>query len=200
MPFDFWSIDDNQFFLQRLINNQSIKYMTEPSNKEMIEIISREWIMSHSPIMKYTIIQAWKKEHSRWVLPVVMRRDFMIIKQQLVKISFFFFRFQKSGVGIWLSYSNFLQQSETSKTMFLVHEQISDSTFGITMASTRMDWEQVHRFKPQQVFCRGDKSRTNSHKMTNQRTYAWRRLKMKANARSPTRQQQLAKGKPTQSN
>lgn len=92
LPFDFWSIDDNHFFLQRLINNQSIKYMTEPSNKEMIEIISREWIMSHSPIMKYTIIQAWKKKivggFFQWSW-----EDFIIIKQRPAKIFFFFFVF-----------------------------------------------------------------------------------------------------------
>lgn len=128
LPFDFWSIDDNHFFLQRLINNQSIKYMTEPSNKEMIEIISREWIMSHSPIMKYTIIQAWKKKIVGGFFQWSWEETSLSSSNGQQKYSFFFVFVLEVWGRFWLScYSNFLQ--ENKKVKHLNHVSSSEVNF-----------------------------------------------------------------------
>lgn len=70
-----------------------------------------------------------KKENSRWVLPVVMRRDFIIIKQRPAKIFFFFCLCSRSvGWRFWLScYSNFLQ--ENKKVKHLNHVSSSEVNF-----------------------------------------------------------------------
>lgn len=144
-----------------------------------------------------------KKENSRWVLPVVMRRDFIIIKQRPAKIFFFFVFVLEVWGRFWLScYSNFLQ--ENKKVKHLNHVSSSEVNFrfnfwhyyGYYQNGLRISARVQASTSPLQ----GRQIKNKQSQDDKSENIRVTKTEMKANARSPTRQQQLVKGKPTQSN